>query len=198
MNEKCISIVVLSACLHSLVAGCVKATTVQQPQINAQSAECCVYEVILTTGEKYQFEKPGGRYKTVPHLIIGTLNDGRKFFLNLTDENIKEIRISAGQTVSRADLARNPDQKISEIMVGGIIYTFDKNGGGLLTDVETIHGKTTTGVQIDIPVEDVLNATVKSVDPEKTGTAAGIGVFGTILLALLAAAVFVAITGPSM
>ena len=198
MQKKYISMMVLFAFLHSLFGGCVKKTIVPGAELDKETTKCCVQEVVLTTGEKYVFVDPGGQYNVIPRLIAGTLNDGRKFFLNLADENIKEIRISTGQIVSRVDLARNPDQKISEIMVGGIIYTFDKNGGRLLTDVETIQGMTTTGVQIDVPIEDVLNVTVKSVDPKKTGTAAAIGVFGTILLALLAAAVFVAITGPSM
>jgi len=52
---------VLFAFLHSLVAGCMKTTTVQQPKINVESTECCIYEVILITGEKYEFKRPGGR-----------------------------------------------------------------------------------------------------------------------------------------
>lgn len=198
MSRKCISMIVLFIFLHGIFWGCVKKTIVPKAELDKETTKCCVQEVVLSNGEKYVFVDPGGQYNVIPRLIAGTLNDGRKFFLNLTDKNIKKIRISTGQTVSRANLARNPDQKISEIMVGGIIYTFDKNGGRLLTDVETIHGTTTTGVQIDVPIEDVINAKIKSVDPEKTGTAAGIGVFGTILLAILAAAIFVAFTGPSM
>jgi hypothetical protein len=129
MSKKCISIMVLSAFLHYLMAGCVKTTMVQQEKLSVESTECCVYAVILTTGENYEFEKPGGRYNVVPHLLTGTLNDGRKFFLDLADENIKEIRISTGQTISSVDLAKNPDQTISEIMVDGNIYTFDQNDG---------------------------------------------------------------------
>ena len=80
MSKKCISIMVLCAFLYPLVAGCMKTTTVYQSEINVESTECCVYEVILTNEEIYQFEKPGGHFNTVPYLIIGTLNDGRKFF----------------------------------------------------------------------------------------------------------------------
>ena len=123
MNNKCISIIVLFTFLHYLVAGCVKTTMVQQEKLSVESTECCVYAVILTTGEKYEFEKPGGRYNVVPHLLTGKLNDGRKFFLDLADENIKEIRISTGQTISRGDLTKNPDQTISEILVDGNIYS---------------------------------------------------------------------------
>jgi hypothetical protein len=164
---------VLCAFLHSLVVGCVKTTTVQQPKINAESTECCVYEVILATGEIYQFEKPGGRYNTVPHLIIGTLNDGRKFFRNLDDGNIKEIRSSTGQTISRVDLVKNHDQTISEIMVGEYIYTFDQNKGRLIADVNTIHGIIKSGDQIDVPVEDILLAKIKSVDAANAEITAG-------------------------
>jgi hypothetical protein len=89
MSKKYISIMVLFAFLHYLVAGCVKTTMLQQEKLSVESTECCVYAVILTTGEKYEFEKPGGRYKVVPHLLTGRLNDGRKFFLNLADENLK-------------------------------------------------------------------------------------------------------------
>ena len=81
------------------------------------------------TREKYEFEKPSGRYNVIPHLLTGTLNGGRKFFLDLADENIQEIRISIGQTISRVDLAGNPDQAIFEIMVDGNIYTSDQNEG---------------------------------------------------------------------
>jgi hypothetical protein len=89
MSEKYISIMVIFAFVHYLVAGCVKTTMVKQEKLSVDSTECCVYAVILTTGEKYEFEKPGGRYKVVPHLLTGRLNDGRKFFLNLADENLK-------------------------------------------------------------------------------------------------------------
>jgi hypothetical protein len=164
---------VLYAFLHSLVVGCVKTTTVQQTKINIESAECCVYEVTLTTGEKYQFEKPGGRYNIVPHLIIGTLNDGSKFFRNLDDGNIKEIRISTGQTISRVDLVKNPDQTISEIMVGENIYTFDQNKGRLIADVNTIHGIITSGDEIDVPVEDILLTKIKIVDAANAEITAG-------------------------
>jgi hypothetical protein len=84
---------VLFSFVHYLVKGCVKTTMVQQEKLSVKSMECCFYAVILTTGEKHEFEKPGGRYNVVPHLLTGTLNDGRKFFVDLADENIKEIRI---------------------------------------------------------------------------------------------------------
>ena len=80
MNRKCISMIVVFAFLHYLVAGCTKTTTVQQEELSVKTTECCVHEVILTTGEKYEFERPGGRYNVVPDLLTGTLNDGRKFF----------------------------------------------------------------------------------------------------------------------
>ena len=83
MSNKCTSIIVLFAFVPCLVAGCVKTTMVQQEKLSVKSTECCVYAVILTTGEKYVFEMPGGRYNVVPHLLTGTLNDGKKFFLIL-------------------------------------------------------------------------------------------------------------------
>jgi hypothetical protein len=107
MSNKFISIMILFAFVHYLAAGCVKITMVQQEKLSVKSTECCVNAVILTTGEKYEFEKPVGRYIVVPHLLTDILNDGRKFFLDLADENIKEIRISTGQTISRVDLAKS-------------------------------------------------------------------------------------------
>ena len=178
MNRKCISMIVVFAFLHYLVAGCTKTTTVQQEELSVETTECCVHEVILTTGEKYEFEKPGGRYKVVSLLITGTLNDGRKFFLDLTNENIKEIRVPTGQMIARVDLAKNPDQRISEIRVGENIYIFDQNGGSLQTDVGTIYGKTISGDEIDVPVEDILYVKVKRDAPGRTVAA----VFGGILI----------------
>ena len=200
MSKKCISIMVLFAFLHYLVAGCVKTTMVQQEKLSVESTECCVYEVILTTGEKYEFEKPGGRYNVVPHLVTGTLNDGRKFSLDLTDENIKEIRISTGQTISRVDLAKNPDQTISEMMVDGNIYTFDQNGGKLKAEVGTIHGiikyglvfKHTpspgSGDEIDVSIEDILHVKVKRVAADRTATL----VVGVILIVVVVVLIVIA------
>ena len=198
MQKKCISVIVLFVFLHSLFVGCVKTTTVPMAELDEKATKCCVQEVVLATGEIYEFNDPGGKYNVVSRLITGTLNDGRKFFLDLTNEKIKEIRISTEQTISRLELARNPDQTIYEIMVGNKIYTFDQNGGRLQSEVETIYGTTTTGIEIDVPIEDILNVKLKQPDPEKTGMVAGIGIFGTILLAILAGAIFVAFTGPSI
>ena len=189
MSKKSISIMVLFAFLHCLVAGCVKTTMVQQEKLSVESTECCVYAVILTTGEKYEFEKPGGRYNVVPHLLTGTLNDGRKFFLDLADENIKEIRISTGQTISRGDLTKNPDQTISEILVDGNIYTFDQNGGRLNAEVETIHGIIKSGDEIDVPMEDIIHVEVKRVDEARTAAL----VLG-VILTLVAAAIIIAVS----
>jgi hypothetical protein len=186
MSKKCISIMVLFAFVPYLVAGCVKTTKVQQEKLNVESTECCVYAVILTTGEKYEFEMPGGRYNVVPHLLTGTLNDGRKFFLDLADENIKEIRVSTGQTISRVDLAKNPDQMISEIMVDGNIYTFDQNGGRLNAEVETIHGIIKSGDEIDVPMEDILHVNVKRVDEART-TALVLGIVVGVIVAVVVA-----------
>lgn len=183
MQKKSISMIVLFTFLHSLFAGCVKTVTVPRAELDKEMTKCCVQEVVLTTGEKYIFVDPGGQYNVISRLIAGTLDNGRKFFLDLTDENIKEIRISTGQTISRVDLARKPDQKISEIMVGDKIYTFDQNGGRVESEVETIHGITTTGVEIGVPIENILNVKLKHADPEKTAMAAVIGIFGTVLLA---------------
>ena len=194
MSNKCISIMVLFAFLHYLVAGCVKTTMVQQEKLNVESTECCVYAVILTTGEKYVFEMPGGRYNLVPHLLTGTLNDGRKLFLDLGDENIKEIRISTGQTISRVDLAKNPDQRISEIMVDGNIYTFDQNGGRLNAEVETIHGIIKSGDEIDVPMEDIIHVKVKRVAAGRTAAL----VVGVILFVVAAVAIAVAASGPKI
>ena len=99
MHRKCISMIVLFTFLHYLIAWCYKTTTMPLEELNDETTKCCVHELILTTGEKYEFEYPGGKYNVVSRLITGTLNDGRKFFLDLTDENIKEIRISTGQTI---------------------------------------------------------------------------------------------------
>ena len=188
MSNKYISIMVLFAFLHYLVAGCVKTTMVQQEKLSVESTECCVYAVILTTGEKYEFEKPGGRYNVVPHLLTGTLNDGRKFFLDLADENIKEIRISTGQTISRVDLAKNPDQTISKIMLNGNIYTFDQNGGRLNAEVETIHGIIKSGDEIDVPMEDILHVEVKRVAADRTAALVVGIVVGVIVAAVVAIA----------
>ena len=188
MSNKCISIMVLFAFVHYLVAGCVKTTMVQQEKLSVESTECCVYAVILTTGEKYVFEMPGGRYNLVPHLLTGTLNDGRKLFLDLGDENIKEIRISTGQTISRVDLAKNPDQRISEIMVDGNIYTFDQNGGRLNAEVETIHGIIKSGDEIDVPMEDILHVKVERWDAGRTAALVVGIVVGVIVAAVVAIA----------
>ena len=179
---------VLFAFLHSLVAGCVKTTMVQQGKLSVESTECCIYAVILTTGEKYKFERPGGRYNVVPHLLTGTLNDGRKFFFDLADENIKEIRISTGQTISRVDLAKNPDQTISEIMVDGNIYTFDQNGGRLNAEAETIHGIIKSGDEIDVPMEDILHVKVERWDAGRTAALIVGIVVGVIVAAVVAIA----------
>jgi hypothetical protein len=144
--------------------------------------------VILSTGEKYEFKKPGGRYNVVPHLLTGTLNDGRKFFLDLADENINEIRISTGQTISRVNLAKNPDQTIYEIMVDGNIYTFDKNGGRLKAEVKTIHGIIKSGDEIDVPIEDILHVKVKRVAADRTAAL----VVGIILIVVAAVAIVMA------
>ena len=186
MSKKYNSIMVLFALLHYLVAGCVKTTMLQQEKLSVESTECCVYAVILTTGEKYEFEKPGGRYNVVPHMLTGTLNDGRKFFLDLADENIKEIRISTGQTISRGDLTKNPDQTISEILVDGNIYTFDQNGGRLNAEVETIHGIIKSGDEIDVPMEDIIHVEVKRVDEART-TALVLGIVVGVIVAVVVA-----------
>jgi hypothetical protein len=188
MSKKYISIMVLFAFLHYLVAGCVKTTMLQQEKLSVESTECCVYAVILTTGEKYEFEKPGGRYNVVPHLLTGKLNDGRKFFLDLADENIKEIRISTGQTISRGDLTKNPDQTISEILVDGNIYTFDQNRGRVIAEVETINGINKSGDEIDVPMEDILHVEVKRVAADRTAVLVVGIVVGVIVAAVVAIA----------
>ena len=188
MSKKYISIMVLFAFLHYLVAGCVKTTMLQQEKLSVESTECCVYAVILTTGEKYEFEKPGGRYNVVPHLLTGKLNDGRKFFLDLADENIKEIRISTGQTISRGDLTKNPDQTISEILVDGNIYTFDQNRGRLIAEVKTINGINKSGDEIDVPMEDILHVEVKRVAADRTAALVVGIVVGVIVAAVVAIA----------
>ncbi|MGV7223683.1 MAG: hypothetical protein ACQ9MH_19420 [Nitrospinales bacterium] len=187
MKKKSISMIVLFAFLHSLFTGCAKTTVVQQDKLGVESMECCVYEVILTTGEKYEFEKPGGRYYIIPHLLRGTLNDGRNFSLDLIDENIKEIRISTGQSISRVDLSKNPDQTISEITVGDNIYTFDQNGGRLKAEVEMIHGKIKSGVEIDVPLEDILHVKVKRVSAGRTAAL----VVGVILIVMVAVVIVI-------
>jgi hypothetical protein len=188
MSKKYNSIMVLFALLHYLVAGCVKTTMLQQEKLSVESTECCVYAVILTTGEKYEFEKPGGRYNVVPHMLTGTLNDGRKFFLDLADENIKKIRISTGQTISRGDLTKNPDQTISEILVDGNIYTFDQNRGRLISEVETINGINKSGDEIDVPMEDILHVEVKRVAADRTAALVVGIVVGVIVAAVVAIA----------
>lgn len=192
MSKKCFSIIFLFLFLHYLVVGCTKTTMVQPEKLSAETTECCVREIVLITGEKYELEYPGGQYAVIPRLITGTLNDGRKFFLDLTDEKIKEIQISTGETILRGDFAKNPDQMISKIMVGENIYIFDQNGGRLKAEVETIQGKTISGDEIDVPIEDIASVKVKRVDAKKTGAAVGAGVFGVILLVGAAIAIFVA------
>ncbi len=163
--------IVLFAFLHYLVAGCYKTTSMPIEEVNYESTECCVRELVLTTGESYEFQHPGGQYAAITRLVTGRLNDGRSFYLDLTDENIKEIRISTGQTISRVELARNPEQRISEIMVGNNIFTFDQNGGRLQTEVEAIHGILESGDEIYVPMEDILYVKVKRVDRGKTAVA---------------------------
>jgi hypothetical protein len=187
MQKKSISMIVLFTFLHSLFAGCAKTTLVQQDKLSVESTECCVYEVILTTGEKYTFERPGGQYNIIPRLITGTLNDGRKFYLNLTNENIKEIRVSTGQSISRVDLAINPDQTISDIAVGDNVYTFDQNGGRLKAEVEMIHGKIKSGAEIDVPLEDILHVEVKRVSAGRTASL----VVGVILIVVVAVVIVI-------
>ena len=184
MSKKCISMIIMFAFLHYLVAGCAKTTMVQQDRLSVESAECCVYEVILTTGEKYEFEAPGGRYHVVPHLLTGTLNDGRKFSLDLADENIKEIRISTGQKISKVDLAENFDQAISEIAVGGNIYTFNQRGGRLKAEAKTIRGIVKSGDEIDVPIEDILHVEVKRVDAVQTAGSVVAGGFLTFVVVI--------------
>ena len=179
--------IVLFTFLHSLITGCAKTTLVQQDKLGVESMECCVYEVILATGEIYEFEKPGGQYNIISHLITGTLNDGRKFYLNLTNENIKEIQISTGQSISRVDLAKNPDQTSSGITVGDNIYTFDQNGGRIKAEVEMIHGKIKSGAEIDVPLEDILHVKVKRVSAGRTAAL----VVGVILIVVVAAAIVI-------
>ena len=198
MRKNYISMMVLFTFLHSLFAGCTKTITVPGAQLDRENTECCVQTLVLTTGETYEFKEPGGEYNFVSRLIAGTLNDGRTFYLDLTNEEIKEIRISSEQIISRVELARNPDQTIYEIMVGNNIYTFDDNGGRLQLDVETIHGITTGGVEVDVPIEDVLNVKLKQPDPEKTGTAVGLGALGVILIVIAAAVIAFTIMGPDI
>jgi hypothetical protein len=112
--------------------------------------------------------------------------------IDLADENIKEIRISTGQTISRVDLANNPDQTISEIMVGGNIYTFDQNGGRLNAEVETIHGIIKSGDEIDVPIEDILHIEVKRVAADRTAAL----VLGVILIVVAAVAIVIAASTP--
>ena len=193
-----ISMMVLFTFLHSLFAGCTKTITVPGAQLDREVTDCCVQTVVLKTGETYEFKEPGGQYNFVSRLVIGTLNDGRTFYLDLTNEEIKEIRVSTEQIISRVELARNPDQTIYEITVGNKIYTFDQNGGRLQFDVETIRGITTSGDEMDVPIEDIRNVKLKQADPEKTGTAVGLGALGVILIAVAAAIVAVAIMGPSI
>ena len=187
MQKKSISIIVLFTFLYSLFTGCAKTTVVQQDKLRLESMECCFDEVILTTGEKYEFEKPGGRYYIVPHLIRGNLNDGRNLSFDLADEKIKEIRISTGESISRVDLAINPDQTISEITVGDNIYTFDQNGGRLKSEVEMIHGKIKSGAEIDVPLEDILHVKVKRVSAGRTAAF----VVGVILIVVVAVVIVI-------
>lgn len=196
MSKKCISFLVLFAFLHYSIAGCVKKTTVQREKLSDATIECatCAYEVVLTTGEKFRFEKPNVRYKVISHLITGTLNNGRKFFLDLANKDIKEIRISTTQTISKADLASNPDQRIYEIMVGGIIYTFDKTGAKLKARVKTIHGITKSGDEIDVPIDDIRQVNVTDVDLAKTGLVT----IGTVLLVVGVGLIIFAIKGPDL
>ena len=196
MSKKCIPIMVLFVFLHYLAVGCTKTIMVQPEKLSAETTECCVREIVLITGEKYELEYPGGQYAAISRLITGTLNDGRKFYLDLTNKNINEIRISTEQTISRVELARNPDQTIYEIMVGDKIYTFGQNGGRVESEVETVHGITTTGVEIDVPIEDIASVKVKREDANKTGAAMGFGVFGVIVLVVVAAIAISAATYP--
>ena len=198
MQRKCIPMIVLFIFLHYLVAGCVKTTTMPKAELNDETAKCCVHELVLTTGEKYEFKDPGGQYAAISRLVTGTLNDGRKFYLDLTNENIKEIRVSTGQTISRVDLARNPDQTISEIMVGDKIYTFDQNGGKLQAGVETIHGIIKSGDEIYVPIEDVAYAMTERVDSTKSAAAVGLGVIGIILVVVAVGIITIATVGPGM
>jgi len=186
--------IVLFTFLHFLFTGCIKTATVPKAELDDETAKCCVRDLVLKTGEKYTFEHPGGQYAAISSLISGALNDGRKFYMDLSNKNIKEIRISTGQTISRDDLAINSDQTIFEIMVGDIIYTFDKNGGKLQTEVDTIHGILNTGVEIYVPIEDVDYAMTKRMEAGKMALV----VIGVLVVAVAAAVIAFAIMGPDI
>ena len=69
-------------------------------------------------------------------------------------------------------------------MVDENIYTFDQNGGRLKAEVETIQGKTISGDEIDVPIEDIASVKVKRV---AAGRSAGLAV-GVILIVVAAIA----------
>ena len=189
MIRKYTTIIVLFAFLNNLVLGCSKTTVVQKAELNEETSKCCVHELVLTTGEKFEFKDPGGHYQVVSYLVTGTLNDGRRVFFDLSGDNITELRVSTGKIVSPHDLTKDPDQKISEIRRGNDIYTFDRNGGKVVKEVETIHGITSTGMQMDVPIDDILSAKIKRVDAARSSGAA----LGVILVAVGALAIGVAV-----
>ena len=43
MNKKCISMIVLFAFLHYLVAGCAKTHKVPKKELNDETTKCCIY-----------------------------------------------------------------------------------------------------------------------------------------------------------
>ena len=50
---------------------------------------------------------------------------------------------------------------------------------------------------MDVPIEDIINVELKQADPEKTGMAAGIGVLGAVLIAIIVGVVAVLTIGLS-
>jgi hypothetical protein len=82
--------IALFAFLNGLFGGCVKTTTVPKAELDEEATKCCVKEVVLMSGEKYEFKHPGGQYKVVSRLITGTLNDGRKFFWILLTKKLRK------------------------------------------------------------------------------------------------------------
>ena len=193
MNRKCISMIVLLTFFQYLIIGCTKTNILPKKNLYDQTMKCCIYEVRLTTGEKYKFQRPGGHHNIVKRLISGNLTDGKRFFVDLDDENINEIQTFTGEIISKIEIHKYHEQKIHEIVVGKNTYTFDQDGGKLQNNVETIYGKLVSGATINVPIEEIDKVKITQFAGGRT---AGLGA-GVVLLVVVVVVLAAAFLTPS-
>lgn len=99
-------VVVLSVALLACQFGCTVRTghTVTDAEMKKDPAEAFddydqVKAVILKTGERIEFEKPGGFYSRTTRTIVGTTVDGEKVRIDVNDcVRVEVSRVSGGLT----------------------------------------------------------------------------------------------------